>query len=202
MADAMPFRKRAASSAPLEVVPVPGSEVLGYARSVWNFSATTVTLLVACLTALVTMLGWFATKGLERRQKRADSRRAYIQKQIEEFYGPLYRLIWQVFTAKHLKDRVLNECRLSLDQAARVHTYFASTYFAPLHARIKEILESKLYLVDGKAMPGSFYEYLSHTMQEDTQHSLWTEEQIGTSAIQGPSFPTAFTRTSTRRCRS
>lgn len=41
----------------------------------------------------VTMLGWFTTKGLERRQRRADSRRLYIQKQIEEFYGPLYSLI-------------------------------------------------------------------------------------------------------------
>jgi hypothetical protein len=45
-------------------------------------------------------------------ERRADARRLYLQKQIEEFYGPLYSLIWQVFTANHLKDRVLNECRL------------------------------------------------------------------------------------------
>lgn len=174
------------------ILPKPASKVCGYARGVWNLSQSSVTLLVACLTAVVTMLGWFISKALERRQKLADSRRLYIQKQIEEFYGPLYSLIWQIFTANHLKDRVLNECRLSADQTARVHSHFASTYFAPLHARIKEILESKLYLVDGKAMPWSFYEYLSHTMQEDTQRCLWMEEQIDTSAIHGTEFPDGF----------
>ncbi len=87
---------------------------------------------------------------------------------------------------------MLNECRLKGDESERVSAYFASTYFAPLHARIKEILESKLYLVDGKAMPWSFYKYLSHTMQEETQHSLWTAEKIDTSAIPGTEFPDGF----------
>jgi len=151
-----------------------------------------VTLLVAVLTGAVTVSGWFTTKYLERRQKRAEFRRTYIERQIEEFYGPIYSLIWQIFTTSELKDRILHRCQLNAEEKNRVQEYFSETYFRPLHTRIKTILETKLYLVDGTEMPDSVYTYLRHSMQEDSQHRLWKEQGVSTAAVPGEPFPKAF----------
>jgi hypothetical protein len=157
-----------------------------------RFSSTEIPVIVALIAAVITIAGWFVTKNLDRRQKRAEFRRAYIQRQIEEFYGPLYSLIWQIFSSNKLKERILMQCSLDEDEQTRVRRYFSDNYFLPLHARIKSILESKLYLVEGTSMPESIYEYLSHSLQEDTQYTLWAAHGISTIDVRGTSFPQSF----------
>lgn len=152
-------------------------------------------ILVTLITGMVTVVGWFATKGLERRQKRIEFRRAYIQRQIEEFYGPLYSLLWQLFSSNSLQQRMTTQCSFSEDEKNRVQQYFFEAHFLPLHARIKSILDSKLYLVDGTDMPRSFYDYLTHSLQEDTQRQLWINQGISTVAVRGTSFPPEFYET-------
>jgi len=151
-----------------------------------------VSFLVAVIAGSITVIGWFVTKALERNQKRVEFRRAYIQQQIEQFYGPLYSLIWQLFSNSNLQDRIIRTCRLGSDEQKRVQQYFFETHFFPIHQRIKEILDSKLYLVDGTEMPLSVYEYLTHAQQEDIQRQLWTSHGISTVAVQGTPFPQPF----------
>jgi len=153
----------------------------------------------AALTAAATALGWFVLKWLDSRSqarlKRAEFRRSYIQKQIEEFYGPLYSLVWQILATNHLKARILGHPELKDQDKGSIESYFATAYFLPIHNRIKEILETKLYLLDGTMLPQSFYDYLRHALQESVQHELWSQRGVSTSFISGYSYPDDFQQT-------
>ena len=103
--------------------------------------------IAAALTGAVTAIGWFVLKGIDvraqARLRRAEFRRSYIQKQIEEFYGPLYSLVWQILTTNHLKARILNHPELKEQDKPSIEEYFATKYFLPIHNRVKSILETK-----------------------------------------------------------
>jgi hypothetical protein len=148
--------------------------------------------IVSLIAGSITIIGWFVTKALERRQKRIEFRRAYIQQQIEDFYGPLYSLIWQLFSSRELQQRISDRCQLSSAEQESVRQYFFEKHFFPLHQRITQILDSKLYLLDGAEMPLSVYEYLKHSQQEDIQRELWMSYSISTTAVVGTPFPNAF----------
>jgi hypothetical protein len=128
----------------------------------------------------------------QRRLKQAEFRRVYIQSQIEEFYGPLYSLMWQIFSANDLKERLLEGAQLGEAERRTIEEFFTETQFIPLHARIKTILENKLYLIDGTKVPDSLFEYLTHSLQENTQHLLWAEKKISTGYLEGTPFPSKF----------
>jgi len=153
---------------------------------------TDVPIYAALVTAVVTIVGWFITKALERQQKRVEFRRSYIQRQIEEFYGPLYSLVWQIFSSNSLQHLIVTQCALNSEEREKVRNYFFEMHFLPLHTRIREILETKLYLVDGTEMPLSIYEYLTHSQQEDIQRQLWTIHRVSTIAVPGKPFPPKF----------
>jgi hypothetical protein len=153
-------------------------------------------ILVALIGAAITAIGWIVTRVLDSRysarKSQAEARQRYLQRQIEEFYGPLFSLVWQVFTCNHLQHRILSAGKLDQDQRGRVVEHFATAYFKPLHDEIRQVLKSKLYLVQGADMPQSFYDYLQSSTQEILQHELWAREHIDTSFIQGQRFPDAF----------
>ena len=98
-----------------------------------------VSIVVALIAGSITIIGWFVTKALERRQKRLEFRRAYIQQQIEDFYGPLYSLIWQLFSSRELQQRITDRCRLSDAEQENVRQYFFEKHFLPLHQRVTQI---------------------------------------------------------------
>lgn len=152
------------------------------------------TMIAATIAGAVAALGWFVTKFLDRRQKRAEFRRAYIQQQIEEFYGPIHGLLSQILAANHLKHRIFEKCQLDDEAKTKTDRYFEEKYFLPLHARLREIVESKLYLVEGVAMPESLWRYLEHSLQEASQHALWFEYGVNTISLRGESFPNEIFR--------
>jgi hypothetical protein len=152
--------------------------------------------LVACLTGAVTAAGWFVTKRLDLRAqtklKEAEFRRGHIQKQIEEFYGPLYSLVWQIFAINDLKDAMLRRKQIDPATKIQIDDYFATKYFLPMHAEVRGILETKLYLVEGTRMPDSFQSYLRAALQETVQRELWSSSGIDTSFVKGAPWPAGF----------
>jgi hypothetical protein len=78
------------------------------------------------------------------------------------------------------------------DAAEQVRDYFQETYFGPLHDDIREILRTKLYLVNGQEVPDSFYRYLQHAGQERDQRLLWKRFHIDTSFLKGEPWPDDF----------
>jgi hypothetical protein len=54
---------------------------------------------------------------------------------------------------------------------------FGRKYYAPLHDEIREILKTKLFLMEGVDMPESYTEYLMHSVMENIQSRLADEEK-------------------------
>jgi hypothetical protein len=123
------------------------------------------------------------TRKLERLLK-------HYERQIEEFYGPLWNLVHQLYVSNETKERI--ERRLNAEQRAVVDRYYHETHFRPIHEEMRQIIKTRLYLVDGAAMPDSFYKYLRHALQERDQRELAEQQHIDTTFLKGVPWPSDF----------
>jgi hypothetical protein len=126
----------------------------------------------------------------EDRARKLEKLLSYYERQIEEFYGPLWNMIHQLYVCNETKDKLVK--RLDPDKIKQVHEYYQTTYFRPVHDEIRSIIKTKLYLVDGVEMPESFYSYLRHATQERDQQELARNQQIDTSNVKGVPWPEDF----------
>lgn len=154
----------------------------------------------ALISGAVLAVGWFVSNSLTRRaetkRRIAESNMKHCEKQIEEFYGPMFNLVHQIFLYNHVEFSLLEspEANDQLTERHRetIEDFFCEEYFVPLHRQINEVLKAKLYLVEGTSMPDSVYAYLRHANQESVQRTLWKRFSIGTSYVQGIEFPDAL----------
>lgn len=132
------------------------------------------------------------------RIRKLESKLKHYERQIEEFYGPLFNAVHQIFIANHIQYDLLKatsnngEKHLSLEDIEKVRRYYHSSYFNDLHSQVRQIIGTKLYLIEGTTMPESFYQYLKHSAQEADQRVLWEEYQIDTSFLKGHPWPKNF----------
>jgi hypothetical protein len=126
---------------------------------------------VALIAAAVTGIWWLAAHVLQRQQedrKRLEARAGYVQRQIEELYGPLFNLAIQIVVTNHVLHGLVQSARTgsaALDRH-KVDDIFYREYFQPLHDEICNLLKSRLDLVEGSHRPISFYDYLRASIQE------------------------------------
>jgi hypothetical protein len=150
--------------------------------------------------AIVTILGWFVAyylaKAREDRTRRQELTVRHLERQIEEFYGPLFNLVHQIFVANHVQYGLVEAGKphrhLSGEQVEEARSFFYERYFRQLHDEMHLILKTKLFLVEGADMPDSFYEYLRHSTQERVQIDLAHSKGIDTSFIPGVPWPDLF----------
>jgi hypothetical protein len=126
----------------------------------------------------------------EDRTRKLERLLRHYERQVEDFYGPLWNMVHQLYVCNETKDKVTR--KLSAEDASKVEQYYQETYFRPLHDEIRQIMKTKLYLVDGAAMPDSFYAYLRHAMQERDQRELATQHSIDSSFLGGVPWPSDF----------
>lgn len=126
----------------------------------------------------------------EDRSRKLERLLRHYERQVEEFYGPLWNMVHQLYVCNHTKSELV--ARLSGEQARAVEDYYQKTYFIPLHTEIREIIKTKLYLVEGAEMPASFYDYLKHALQERDQRNLALDYRVDTSFLPGVEWPSNF----------
>ena len=126
----------------------------------------------------------------EDRTRKLEKLLGHYERQIEEFYGPLWNMVHQLYVCNETKDRLTE--KLNRDEAKKVNRYYQTNYFRPLHDEIRQIIKTKLYLIDGERMPESFYKYLRHALQERAQQDLAEQFQVDTSFLAGVPWPGGF----------
>jgi hypothetical protein len=186
--------------------------------------APTVALITGLVSAAVTSLGWIVLHFLTRkreiesrtflaenelkarmdaraqsdRTRRLEVRLNYYERQIHEFYAPLYsciQLIWNVWEISEKIDKNLKRTDNEIPREevmTKIGHMFGRKYYAPLHDEIREILKTKLFLMEGVEMPESFTKYLMHSVMENIQSRLAEEEKINTSSVEGVPWPYQF----------
>src|SRR5438128_4266230 len=101
---------------------------------------------------VLTALGWVASyyfgKLKEDRTRRLELRIKHLQRQIEEFYGPLYSLVTEISLSKQVLDAIVvtqGPSPLTTDQSVRAKAFVRETQMKPLHEQIIGVLRTKLY---------------------------------------------------------
>ena len=159
-------------------------------------SDSSVALITAGLAAVVTVVGWNVSHYLARRRedrnRRIEAEISRIERQIEEFYGPLISLIKQIFNVWDIRKRILES--VDSDKKEKIREFIYSEYFLPLHIEMRELIKSKFYLNDDEKVSEKLKEYLIHSTQEVLQKRIYRELQISTVELKGDGWPKSFSR--------
>lgn len=157
--------------------------------ALWYIAPAVIGAVSALLVAFVTD---FFTRSRERRLRQQAAALQYRERQLGEFYGPLHSLIEQIQSVYKIKTDLLSAPganRLSTEQRGKIDTYFWTKYFNPLHASIRRLFRSKLYLLGKSKIPESFVKYYRHSVQEKAQMEIARDLQIDTSFLEGVEYP-------------
>jgi hypothetical protein len=146
------------------------------------------TILVALITATVTALGWLVNNLLsqrrEARKAQTEASLRYVERQLEELYGPLASLM---FEGRQIFQELLNSLGrpyvfregTSLPQdELRTWLFWTETSFLPRNLLIRNLLTSKPHLVDGGTFPESYIEFVRHESSWRIRHERWAKEQV------------------------
>ncbi len=155
--------------------------------------------------AIVTVVGWFVNYKLSREKedasKRKQARLAYLQRQIEELYGPLYGLIQNSFFVNEVAKGILPTSEAGhilfeqFDHSKnhpQTWRYFVENHFLRLNNRMSGIIYRKLHLLEGGEMPDSFQLFFRHKVQFECLDRLWRERRIENTSIGGDGWPVKF----------
>jgi hypothetical protein len=135
----------------------------------------------------------------EGEARRQEAALKHLQRQIEEFYGPLLGLIQRsrhvyATACKRLPtgaDGRIDQARFS-ESDWQVWNYFTETYFLEINREIAALLNTKGYLMGVHAAPTSYRDYLQHQVEQEALHRLWKERGISSLSTQGAGWPLQF----------
>jgi hypothetical protein len=157
---------------------------------------------VAVLGGILTAIGWFVASFLrdrhDRLMRRQEARMKYLERQIQEFYGPLFNLTQQILVCNQVRFFLVEDpgspVQLQEDTKERVRRFFQEQYFSKLHQEVNNVLKTKLHLVEGRDLPQSFYNYIRGSIQGQVQRVLWETLNIDTSSLRGIPWDNQFQR--------
>lgn len=159
-------------------------------------------ILVALITASVTALGWLVTNLLSQRREeqkaRAEASLRYVERQLEELYGPLAAMMYE---GRQIFQELLNSLgrshvfvagvQLPPDEL-RTWLFWTETSFLPRNRQIRELLVAKPHLVEGAAFPESYIAFFLHESSWRIRHERWVKEQVPYDWHSTVNWPVAF----------
>ena len=157
---------------------------------------------VAIIAGSVTAIGWLVnhilTDRREQEKRQTEALSGYVEKQLEELYGPLAFLLYEGRrTFQDLLDTLgrryvfMNEKPLS-EKDLKIWLFWAEHSFLPKNEEIKKLLVSKTHLIEGARFPESYVAFLDHHNSWFIQHQRWKEEGIQYSWHSKINWPVEF----------
>jgi hypothetical protein len=148
-------------------------------------------------TILVWGLGNRATNRRETRLRIDEIRKRFLERQIEEFYGPLLAISRRINAIGAIRQTLIDAFDAAghnrdSELVMKIRGFIRTQYFMPSHLEIQDILTRKLHLLGEKQMPNSFQSFLNYATQYSIQRRLWTEENIDNMFVKGPTYPEKF----------
>lgn len=134
----------------------------------------------------------FATNWREARTRSAEVRKRFLERQIEEFYGPLLAVSHRRNAIYDIRQRLSTAFEADPEKRRTIRHFIRKNYFEKLNAEIEEILTRRLHLLEDAKMPESFRIFLTHSIQTDLQTRLWNDQHIDNRIVEGTRFPNTF----------
>jgi hypothetical protein len=140
----------------------------------------------ALIAAIGAAIGWFANHWLtarrEESRRRVEAQLKFVERQIEELYGPLAAALYEGRRAfedllQSLgRDRVFHDDRPLPPDELKTWLFWAETEFLPRNEQIKLLLKSKAHLVEGSSLPASYISFFDHCNSWSIHHRRWKED--------------------------
>lgn len=160
-----------------------------------------ITALIGALSgAIVAAIGWFVASALSSRReiaaRRDNAARDHLEKQIEQLYGPLSGLILYSrleFDVARKKLPTNGTGQIAFSQFSGrqgdIWHFFVENYFLPVNSEMRNLIRSKMHLLDSGILPESFEPFFAHEVQFEALHMLWKEKGEHSLDIEGPGWP-------------
>ncbi len=158
--------------------------------------------IVAIIAGTTTAMGWLVnhilTDRRDREKRQIEFSLKYVERQLEELYGPLAFLLYegrQTFqdllstlgrNYVFMKDKPLS------DEELKIWLFWAEYSFLPKNNKIKQLLTSKTHLIEGSCFPDSYVAFLNHHNSWSIQHQRWKEEGVKYSWHSKINWPVEF----------
>jgi len=152
--------------------------------------------------SFVAFAGWLVPHFLElrkdRRNHQLQAQLTFVERQIEELYGPLAASLYEGRrTFRDLleslgRDYVFSESDELPEGELSTWLYWAEADFLPRNEYIKTLLKSKAHLIDGAEFPDSYVEFLDHCNSWAISHKRWLEQQVEYNWHSKVDWPDAF----------
>jgi len=161
-------------------------------------------IIAAIVAASATAIGWFVTNIAStisnRRNLRESVTLKYIERQLEELYGPLNFLNLegrQTFSEllASLGRRHVFETGKSLSESdLKTWLFWVENDLFPRNEKIKALLASKAHLYATKEVPASYLAFLDHHNSWYINHLRWKQEGIPYSWHSKVNWPPEFAK--------
>lgn len=158
----------------------------------------------ALLTAAGAAIGWFTNHWLSSRReesrRRVEAQLAFVERQIEELYGPLAALLYEgrrtfldLLQSLGRKYVFFEDCPLPPAEL-KTWLFWAEAEFLPRNDQIKTLLKTKAHLIVGPGFPESYVSFLDHCNSWAVHHRRWKEDGTPYSWRSKVNWPTEFER--------
>jgi hypothetical protein len=143
---------------------------------------------VALIAGSITAVGWLVNHWLvsrrEEQRRRIEAQLKYVERQIEELYGPLALLVyegrrtWGDLLLALGRDHVFSGSSPLPEVELRTWLFWTEAEFLPRNEKIRSLLESKAHLVEGPEFPKSYVDFLDHCNSWAINHRRWKEQGV------------------------
>jgi hypothetical protein len=160
------------------------------------------TVTAALVAATVAVVGWFISYLLtaitERRNLKQAAALKYIERQLEELYGPLAFLILEGRqTFRELleslgRNHVFAGDGPLPDHELKTWLFWVENDFLPRNERMKALLSTKTHLLEGPNIPISHLAFLDHHNSWSINHLRWQKQALPYSWHSKVNWPQSF----------
>jgi hypothetical protein len=160
--------------------------------------------IIALIGATGTALGWLATHVFSQSRDRVKAQNEaalrYIERQLEELYGPLTFYIREgrrefLDLLDNLgRDYVFPKHDHLPDDELKMWLFWAENAFIPRNQKIQQLLMKNTHLIDGSDFPDSYIDFLDHHNSWEINHLLWKNEGVPYSWRSKINWPESFER--------
>jgi len=138
------------------------------------------------------------TRNRERDKQRLDASIAFIERQLEELYGPIAVLLLasrqtfrDLLESLH-RNHVFENAEPLPEEELRAWLFWAENDAFPRDQKIAELLMQKTHLIEGEWFPDSYVKFLDHHNSWTLSHLRWKKESIPYSWHSSKEWPQEF----------
>lgn len=156
----------------------------------------------ALIAAIGAAVGWFINHALterrDERRRRLEAELKFVERQIEELYGPLAAYLYE--GRRTFRDLLESLGRTYVFPAngtlapdlLDTWLFWAEADFLPRNEAMKTLVMTKAHLVVGEEFSANYVEFLDHCNSWAINHRRWREQKVAYSWHSRVDWPEQF----------